>query len=237
MNVSLFFVLVFIVAGMVASVMLRKLTIPAAFSGGIIATLLYAAFGWIGILLMSVFFILGTVATAWKRSKKESTGAAENNYEQRNAGQVWANAGTAAICSALSLLWPQHNTLFSVMMAASFSSATADTLSSELGTVYGRRFYNIVSGKRDKKGLDGVISFEGTAIGVCGSAIISMIHAVPFDGIFFWIVLIAGTVGNLSDSLLGATLERNGRLSNDAVNFLNTLIAAIAGGGIFLLQR
>jgi uncharacterized membrane protein len=43
-----------------------------------------------------------------------------------------------------------------------------------------------------------------------------------------WIVL-AGFIGNLTDSLLGASLERKGWLHNDQVNFLNTLIAAITG--------
>jgi uncharacterized membrane protein len=43
---------------------------------------------------------------------------------------------------------------------------------------------------------------------------------------FAWIV-VAGTAGNLADSYLGATLERKQLLSNDAVNFLNTAIAAL----------
>jgi uncharacterized membrane protein len=37
-----------------------------------------------------------------------------------------------------------------------------------------------------------------------------------------------GAVGGLFvDSLLGATIERRGRLNNDAVNFLSTLAAAL----------
>ncbi len=36
----------------------------------------------------------------------------------------------------------------------------------------------------------------------------------------------AATFGNLVDSILGATLERKGHLSNNAVNFLNTFAAA-----------
>ena len=39
-----------------------------------------------------------------------------------------------------------------------------------------------------------------------------------------------GTVGNLTDSVLGATLERQQRLSNNAVNFLNTLVGALVAG-------
>jgi uncharacterized membrane protein len=46
----------------------------------------------------------------------------------------------------------------------------------------------------------------------------------------FWWVLLAGAIGNLADSVLGATLERSRYLSNDAVNFLNTLLGALSAG-------
>jgi uncharacterized protein (TIGR00297 family) len=94
--------------------------------------------------------------------------------------------------------------------------------------VYGKRFFNIITLKPDQRGLDGVISLEGTLIGIAGSCVIAVIYAVGFgwDLNLVWVV-IAGTVGNLSDSLLGALLERKHYISNNAVNFLNTLIAAL----------
>jgi uncharacterized protein (TIGR00297 family) len=113
-------------------------------------------------------------------------------------------------------------------MAGAFSSATADTLSSELGTVYGKKFYNILTFQKDKKGLDGVVSFEGTGIGIAGSAVMATIYCLGagWSLAFLWIV-IAGTIGNLCDSVLGATVERRQIIGNDVVNFLNTLIGAM----------
>ena len=41
-----------------------------------------------------------------------------------------------------------------------------------------------------------------------------------------FVIIIAGTAGNLSDSVFGATLERRNLLNNDWVNFFSTLFAA-----------
>ncbi len=41
-----------------------------------------------------------------------------------------------------------------------------------------------------------------------------------------WIIM-AGAVGNITDSLLGATLERSGIINNNWVNFINTFTGAV----------
>ncbi len=67
--------------------------------------------------------------------------------------------------------------------------------------------------------------------GVAGSMAIALIYAIGFglSLIVLWIVL-AGTAGNIADSILGATAERARIIKNNGVNFLNTLIAAVVGG-------
>lgn len=217
-----------IVAGVAYSLIRKKLTPVAALTGSVLALVLYLGLGFTGVCMMATFFIAGTLATSWKMKEKVARGIAEQNKGERTAGQVLANAGVAGIAAILAYLYPgQH--IFTLMAAAAFSSATADTMSSELGSVYGKRFYNILSFKKDQQGLDGVISLEGTLAGIIGSCIIASVYAVGFGwhAATFLVIVIAGTIGNIVDSILGATLERKGIIKNDTVNFLNTLVAAL----------
>jgi len=207
------YILLFIAAAI--SYFFRKLTLTGAVTGWIVAALVYAGAGYMGISLLAAFFILASLATKGKGSK-------------RTSGQVLANGGVAAILGLSAWIWPQHLTLFQLMIAGSLASATADTLSSELGTVYGKRFFNIITFKKDERGLDGVISIEGTLIGLAGAAIIAITYCL-FNG---WgmpslYIVTAGFIGNIIDSVLGATLERKSRIDNNLVNFSNTATGAI----------
>jgi len=210
------------------SVITHKLNTTAAIAGTFVAVFVFFGASYTGIAMLATFFILGSAATSWKIKTKTQLGFAEKNKGRRTVGQVFANGGVAAITELLILINPAYENLFRLMMAASLASATADTLSSELGTVYGKKFYNIITLKKDVKGLDGVVSFEGTVIGIIGSAVIAAIYCIGFERSknFFWIIA-AGTIGNFIDSLLGALFERKNYLSNNAVNFLNTLSAAL----------
>ena len=231
---SLLFFFVFVCCCMAASVLAKKLTMPAALTGGVLAAVIYAGVGWTGIALMGTFFILGTSVTSWKKKTKQTIGLAQAG-KGRTTGQVLANGGAAAILGLLAIVVPSSAPLFLLMMAAAFSSATADTVSSELGSVYGRKFYDILSFKNGQRGLDGVISMEGLLFGAMGSAVIAAIYTIAngrTPDILF--IIVAGTIGNLADSYLGATLERKGIIGNDAVNFLNTMFAALS---ILLLQQ
>ncbi|SDD20495.1 TIGR00297 family protein [Mucilaginibacter pineti] len=217
-----------IIAGITYAIAARKLTVIAALTGGVVAYLVFVGAGFTGVAMMTAFFIMGSAATSWQANKKLVFDAANEHKTGRSAAQVLANAGVAGALGLFTLFYHQQHPLLILMMAASFASAAADTLSSELGTVYGKRFFNIISLKPDERGLDGVISLEGTLAGLAGSIIIAVIYAFGFgwDINILWIIL-AGTAGNLSDSAMGALLERKSYIGNNTVNLLNTLIAAL----------
>ncbi|MDB5133530.1 MAG: hypothetical protein JWP37_133 [Mucilaginibacter sp.] len=218
-----------IMAVMFVSVKTGKLTFAGAITGGAIAIMIFAGAAYTGIAMLGAFFIFGTAATVWKKKEKQQFKPIEDRSTKRNAGQVLANGGMPAVIGILIYLIPLKAGLLRMMMGASLASAMADTLSSELGTVYGKRFYNIITFNKDERGLDGVISVEGTLMGIGGSMVIAIVYALGFGwNSSFLFIIIAGTIGNISDSVLGVLLERKRYLNNDTVNFLNTFIAAIA---------
>lgn len=213
---------------MYLSVKAGKLTQAGAGTGGLLGIFIFLGAGFPGLAMLASFFIIGTAATAWGHQYKMQLGLAEQNKGRRTAGQVMANGGVAGILGLLSWVFSGKAELFNLMLAAAFASATADTVSSELGNVYGKRFYHILTLKPDRRGQNGVVSLEGTLLGLAGSALIAVLYGLGFGwNAFMAVVLIAGTLGNLTDSILGATLERRHYLSNNGVNFLNTVFASV----------
>lgn len=212
-------------SGVFFSIWKKKLSPAAAFTGLLCGALIYGGADYAGLLMLTTFFIMGTVATSIGRRKKESIEKAGDS-SRRKPAQVLANAGMAALLALLALVNPENGDTYHLLIAVSIASATADTLSSELGMLYGRRFYNCISWKKDERGLDGVVSLEGTLFGIIGAFLIALIYAVLHDGYAaIVLIVVSAAVGNLSDSLLGATVERKKMIGNDTVNFLSTVCA------------
>jgi uncharacterized protein (TIGR00297 family) len=214
---------------LVISVQRKKLTGNAALAASVIGCFIYMGTGFAGIAMIGSFFILGNLATSWKLTAKELIGAAEHSRGQRTVGQVLANGGISGVLGLIAFFLPAHQPFMLLLVASSLSAATADTLSSELGTIYGKRFYNILDFRRGPRGENGVVSLDGTLTGILGSAIIGSIYSFSMGwGQGFWLIIAAGTIGNIADSVLGATLEKKGYLQNNTVNLLNTLVGASA---------
>jgi uncharacterized protein (TIGR00297 family) len=221
---SFWIIILLLVAGFVSYV-LGKLTLWGSLTGVVISILIYLGAGLPGIFMLAAFFILGTAVTSYKKEYKLKAHLAESYDTKRTMSQVIANGGIAALLAVLNIAL--EDPIIMVMIAGTLASSASDTFSSELGNIYGRNFYNILTLEKDKRGLDGVVSIEGTLFGILGSLIIASIYIAAFGwSLAFFAITIAGIAGNLWDSFLGALFERKGLLSNDAVNFLNNVFAA-----------
>ena len=206
----------------------KRIDASGAISGGLLTACLLLGAGIWGFIILGVFFTAGSLASVWKINLKQKLGLAEPNKAKRSAIHAFSNGGVAAICGLLAWLFPAKAALFQTMLAASMASAMADTLASELGNVYGSRYVNILTFRPEPRGLDGVVSGEGTLLGAAGSILIACVYGLGFGWeVSVIIVALSGVMGNWFDSVLGATLQRKGYMNNHAVNFSNTLFAAL----------
>lgn len=214
-----------------ASWKLRAATLPAAALGALISLCLIfgqpssqdpgssARLNAFPALLALI--LLTQAATRFGRTRKESTGTAESRTGRR-ASQVAANLAIAALCAT------GHSAAAFAACLAALAEATADTVSSEIGQALSGPTWLITSARRVPPGTDGGMSLLGTAAGLCAAALVPTIIALtqPLSLTTAAIIALAAAAGLLFDSLLGATLERKGRLGNDLVNLSSTAFAA-----------
>jgi uncharacterized protein (TIGR00297 family) len=117
-----------------------------------------------------------------------------------------------------------------IAFVAALTAGASDTIASEIGKAWGRRTWLLMPLRRVQPGTTGAISIEGTTAGLLGAFALAS-AAASLDLVPAWTVLpvVAGaTIGSFVESTLGATLEANGVLNNDVLNFINTGVAAFA---------
>ncbi len=210
---------------------LKFVTLAGAVAGFFVATAIFVFAGVGGFVAVGAVFLLTLIATRVGYARKQRLGMHEHPAG-RGAIQVLANLSVAGGMSALTVVLGTH-WLF-ICMAAALAEAAADTVSSECGEAWSSRVYLVTTFERVAVGTDGGISLAGTLAGIFASAVIVSIcyaaHLIPRHGA----VLAGGVavIGTFFDSLLGATLERRGWMTNNAVNFLSTLAAAGLAAGL-----
>ena len=203
----------------------RGVTSRGAVGGaGVCFTLIIAA-GPSGFAALLVVFVLTWLATRYGYARKQSLGTAERRTG-RTAAQVLANLGVASICAVLYIFIGKDARLLIALIAA-LAEAAADTVSSEIGKAIGGVPRLITNWKRVAAGTDGAITVAGTAAGFVAAIAVSLAGVAGWHAVLTCVA--AGVIGMMSDSFLGATVERRGLLDNNAVNFFSTAIAAMIG--------
>lgn len=203
--------------------------------GVIIGTIIYLCLGLGGFLILFTFFFLGSWSSKHKYHWKSVHGTAQENQGRRSTKHAIAKGGVGLIMAVMALLTDTPE-IFKIAFAAAFATATFDTVSSELGQIYGKKPILITTMRSVPAGTNGAISAEGTVLGILSAAFIGaeayVLHLIDLPSIA--IVVAASCIGTTVESLLGATIERWKYADNEVINFIN--ISTGAGVSILLAK-
>jgi len=207
---------------------LRGVTLSGAAAGFLVTLILFVANGVSMFGAVLLVFVLTFIATRFGRQRKRSLAIAERPAG-RDAAQVLANVGCAALAAAASVLTPWH-VVWLAGSIASLAEAASDTVSSEIGKAMAGTARLITSSQIVPAGTDGAISLPGTVAGVAAAAAVGL-EAFATGMLSLRLAIaasISGILGMFLDSLLGATLERRRWLTNNGVNLLSTGTSVVA---------
>jgi uncharacterized protein (TIGR00297 family) len=189
----------------------RSLNRSGAYAALLVGTVIFGLGGWAWSILLLTFFITSSaLSRAFKKRKRE----ANEKYAkggQRDAGQVFGNGGIATLFAALHFFFPEATWPW-LGFAASLAAVNADTWATELG-VLNPTPPRLVTDLRKvvEKGTSGGVSPVGTLASLAGAGLIGLEAALfnpsGVNWTFFILVTIAGLLGALFDSLLGATVQ------------------------------
>jgi uncharacterized protein (TIGR00297 family) len=205
---------------------LKTVTWSGAGVGLLLGTAVYMSYGFRSFAILLAFFLLGSAATRLGYAQKAARGVAEHRKGARSWREASANLLAGAFFSILAISTPYQWAFLAALLAA-FAEAAGDTISSEIGQWLSPRAYLITTFKRVPPGENGGVSLIGSAAGFSASAVIAGLGlalglcspgtaALAFG---------AAVAGNLLDSVLGATIERRGLVTNGIVNFAGTSFA------------
>ena len=155
------------------------------------------------------FFFASSVLSRLGRRRKRDAEARAIKGNRRDAGQVLANGGVAAVYLAATAFAsePAQGALF-VAFVGAFAAAAADTWGTEIGTWVGGPTWDVLRWRRVPPGESGGVSIAGTLGGMLGALLIGWV-AVGL-GTSLWAATLAvgaGVLGAWTDSLLGATVQ------------------------------
>ncbi|MDD4898358.1 MAG: TIGR00297 family protein [Methanocellales archaeon] len=179
------------------------------------------------------FFVLGGAFTRYKYEYKQSLGIAEADGGARGYRNVFGNGLVALILAVAGGVF--GNPIFMVGYLGAIATATGDTLASEIGETSEYQPVSIITFKRVRTGTNGAISVLGEISAIAGSAAIGILAIfLGMAGLqVASITILGGFIGANVDSLLGATLENRGYLTNSSVNLFATAAGALVSAGLY----
>jgi uncharacterized protein (TIGR00297 family) len=232
----------------------RALTVDGAIAAGLVgASSIAAGWSW-GALLLAFFLSSSVLSRIGVDIKHRRTSSLLEKGGERDAVQVLANGGVFAAAALASVVHPWEGWL--AIGGGALAAATADTWSTEIGTLAGGEPRLITTWRAVPTGTSGGVTGAGSLAMVLGSAFLTLVMAAAVWPRHVVVgAFVGGVLGSLADSLAGATVQARRRctscdalteraihscgastvhaggaswMTNDAVNVLCGVVGAVA---------
>jgi Predicted membrane protein len=220
----------------------RALTFSGAIASFFVGYIvgLFGSVEWL--VLLVGFTMVGIAVTKMDFSNKKRNGLHEGNEGERSHKNVLGVGFPPCLIAVLfavshSMLNGQYDLALTVAFICTLSVAAADTVASEIGA-RDMKVWLITTFERVKRGTNGGVSVTGTAFSLAASAVTSIVGWLLIYGgfdVYILIPFVMGFLGNILDSVLGATLENKGIISKYTNNCVSALIGAALGAVIVLI--
>lgn len=189
-----------------AAVAAGALTLDGAGAATAVGALCFLGGGLPWATILMLFFV---TSSALSHLASRTRGPAHDiaaKSARRDAVQVMANGGIPALCALLHILHP--SSVWPAAFAGAVAAATADTWGTEIGALSPTPPVLITTGRRVPPGTSGGVTALGCGGAALGALVISIgasLLLAPISGVLA--VALAGLIGSVVDSVLGATVQ------------------------------
>ncbi len=193
----------------------RSLTLSGSLMAVIVGALTFSFGGPLLAAAVIIFFIAGSVLSRVHTPSADQARVLAPKGAQRDAAQVAANGGVATACAILGGVtalygWP-HASRFMIAAVCAIAAASGDTWSTEIGALARGPARLITNMKVVDAGTSGGVTILGIVAAPIGGTIVGLAGAARPDILVSpeWIAIcaVAGMIGSIVDSLLGATIQ------------------------------
>ncbi len=173
-----------------------------------VGTAIAAGTSWPGLVVLGTFFVLSSLLS---RIRVGDDIAAKGS--RRDAGQVLANGGVAAVTAMIGVAG--HERLALALVAAALAAATADTWATEIGSTSRARPRMLLSRRQVNRGESGGVTARGTLGALAGATLVGVVATSAGN---LWlgasaglvmgaVVTAAGVTGAMVDSVAGELIQ------------------------------